>query len=152
VGCPDGGISTALARGACVLNISAAGSPAPISQDFCTNSGSTSSLLWASQGASPNVRINFASPVVRGELGVPDQPVSVTFYTISAVGNDVTWTTPPGACTATLDSNVCWLDQGSTYYLVSGRGSCSEPAYADLDAAAPITVGKFFSFANVFYP
>jgi hypothetical protein len=75
----------------------------------------------------------------------------VTFYTISAVGHDVTWTTPPGACTVTLDSNVCWLDEGNTYYLVSGRGSCSAPADADSDADAPITVGGF-SFANVIYP
>jgi hypothetical protein len=47
-------------------------------------------------------------------------------------------------------SRGAWFDEGNTYYLVSGRGSCSAPAYADTDAGA-ITVGDF-SFANVIYP
>jgi hypothetical protein len=66
-------------------------------------------------------------------------------------GTWITWTTPPGACTVTLDSNVCWIDLGSTYYLISGTGTCSAPAMPDSDAGAPVAIGDF-SFAYTLFP
>ena len=147
-GCPDGGFATA--RPECILLMPVSGGLSSAPQ-ACYNSASTSTIYYSAGVGSDELQIRFAQPFVRGMIA-SNLAASVSIQTRPTSGVWVTWTTPPTACSVTLTSNVCWSYLGSTYYLMSGTGTCSAPATPNpANAGTPVTIGDF-SFAYVLHP
>jgi hypothetical protein len=151
VGCPDGGFP--LGRGPCDVEI-------PLYGGINYNYGSsgavctypTWSRLWfSSEGV--EVHLDLAAPISAGAVG---NPLPATFWInqnpTDFVDKQRIWATPTGACTITMDGNVCWYFGEQRYQIVTGRGSCNAPAVASKpDGGAPITVGDFW-FSEVLNP
>lgn len=149
-GCPDGGFPTA--RPACELTMPVSGGVSAVASGPCRSSASTGSISYGTNGIYPDVRIEFAEPLVRG-LIARNIASTVSLIDDPLGGPSSTWTTPAGACSVNLTSNVCWFYLDATYYLISGTGSCSAPATPDGSnpTVTPVTIGHF-SFAQVIFP
>lgn len=81
-------------------------------------------------------------------------PLPVTFVRIAqraaSSGLSKTWETPKGACSASITSSVSSpTEVFKNRYLISGKGSCTQPAVSTAEAGAdgPVTIGAF-SFAG----
>ena len=88
----------------------------------------------------------FTNALTAGQTG----NVPVDSISISQSQNNATtsWTTPQGACTVSITSNVSDPDSSGFFknrYSVSGTGSCSQPATADATTTSTgtVTIGAF---------
>jgi hypothetical protein len=84
-----------------------------------------------------------STPIIAGRIG----PISSVAVVLDAVGQDggrTTWLTPP-TCTIEVASNACAPSAATPgLYVISGTGTCMQPATAYGGSAAPsVTVGDF---------
>ncbi|HEY8042520.1 MAG TPA: hypothetical protein VIF15_22115, partial [Polyangiaceae bacterium] len=109
-----------------------------------SGTGAGDFLSWDSSVLGGRVSANFAN-------GLPDQPGTfpLTSLVIRAPGADggaESWTAPSGACTLTVTSVdvECQAVFRQLMRVVTGTGTCSQPAAPDAgSSAAPITIGDF---------
>jgi hypothetical protein len=73
---------------------------------------------------------DFSMSLSLGTVGA--QPAAAVFLTVyGADGGQSVWTAPSGACQITFDSDVCSpIPSSPRRYVISGRGTCSQPATA----------------------
>jgi hypothetical protein len=144
VGCPDGGFPAGAAP--CDLLMPVSGGVSTLEGNYCGYTQTTSALYYRSNGINPELVISLSPPLTPGVLG---GPFAAGVALETARSPYIKWATPAGACTVKLESNVCWFYLDTKYYLVSGRGHCSEPAAPQpANAAQPVTIGDF-GFAYV---
>jgi hypothetical protein len=94
-----------------------------------------------------SVRFDPSSPIVPGQTGTLAN-AAVSLWVMGDAGS-VTWTTP-ASCILDLTSNACAPSASiPNLYVVSGTGSCSQPAQPNKGSFAPVTIGNFF-FATEF--
>jgi hypothetical protein len=153
-GCPDGGHP--LGRGPCAAAFPFSGYPSldgvfqPIA---CGNNNDGYASVWFASdfgfGANTtNVHVYFSTPLA-GMIG--QLAVTVSVETPDGAFNQLTWSTAPGVCTVTLDTDVCWDFEQVQYYLVAGTGHCTAPATSAGDAGGSLTIGNFW-FQTLSYP
>jgi len=153
-GCPDGGYPLGRAPCAAAFPISGYASLDGVFQPAaCDNNNDNYGSVWFASASgygqdTTNVHVYFSTPL-QGVVGA--QPVTVSIDVPNASFSRLTWSTPPGACTVTLDSDVCWDFEQVQYYLVAGTGHCTSPALSQGDAGASLTVGDFW-FQTLSYP
>jgi hypothetical protein len=153
-GCPDGGYP--LGRGPCAAVFPLSGYPAldgVFQPGACDNNNDGYASVWFASDYgygqdTNNVRVDFSTPL-KGMVG--PQPVTVSIDIPDGDFNRLTWSTPPGACTVTLATDVCWDFEDIQYYLVDGTGHCTSPASSSGDAGGSLTIGDFW-FQTLSYP
>jgi hypothetical protein len=92
-----------------------------------------------------------STPIVPGTVGRIS--VAVALDAVYADGGQATWVTPP-SCSVTLTSNACAVPTATApnLYVLSGTGTCTQPAKPfGTNTAGAVTIGDF-SFALEFEP
>ena len=116
----------------------------------CGTAGAANMLwttgLFSSSGPQTTATINFTNPLKGGQTG----SAAVDSVSISQSQNNVSssWSTPPGACTVSITSNMSDPDSSGIFknrYSVSGSGSCGQAAVADPSSSnqKTLTIGAF---------
>jgi len=153
-GCPDGGYP--VGRGACDAVFPLSGHPAVngvFRPGACDNNNDGYASLWFASDYgygqnTTNVRVIF-TPSLAGMVG--PVPVVVSVDVPDGDFARLSCSTPPGACTVTLASDVCWDFEEVQYFSAAGTGHCTAPAVSAGDAGGAITIGDFW-FQGVSYP
>jgi hypothetical protein len=106
-------------------------------------------------GESTSFQITFVSALAAGQTGtLPVESVSVE-QTPASAATGTTWTAPGSACTVTITGSTSSpTDVFPSRYLVTGKGTCSQPAVANTSGAGvavpgPVTIGAF-TFGSFF--
>ncbi len=120
--------------------------------DSCTGTVGSPTLRFAGPvrgGLSLELVLTFASGLVAGKAGA-QPPASVAITSTGGDAGQQSWATPVGACSVTLDSNVCLPGIKSDNYGISGTGACSQPAApADGNPAPAIDIPGFSFSADL---
>jgi hypothetical protein len=120
----------------------------------CGDEGGTT-LDWqtGSLNGSVNTSIQITFP-----MAIPVDQTGTFSTTIqvqqsSSDGSFVTWKTPTGGCSTTIDGSICSPTSVFTNRRVlSGHGSCSQPAAPQMgNGDAPVQIGNF-EFVGFFNP
>jgi hypothetical protein len=115
----------------------------------CGSENAATVLDWgnfdASHGTGAGVSFHLTRVLLPGQTG----PLAVDTVTVRELVGDagiVSWTTPAGACTVTIETNVCMRNRdGKAYDLYfTGSGTCTQPAAPQPgNTKAPVTIGDF---------
>lgn len=103
------------------------------------------------QAGSPFVIADLAVVVFHVDESCPGATGAIDLHSISIVVADPKvpkiWTTPAGACVINVDSNVCQSDALGQRAVLTGHGSCRQPARPESGSDAPVYIGDFaFTF------
>lgn len=87
------------------------------------------------------------------EVVCPGATGTLSMHSISIIVGDPKvpqiWTTPEGACVITVDSNVCQSDALGKRAVLTGHGSCRQPARPESGSDAPVYISDFtFTFGQ----
>jgi len=118
-----------------------------------SNSASISDINWGTNtgnNTSVSVIVYFENPVPYDETGT--FPAHIQIGQGSGDGGSERWETPSGACSIVIAGSICvgpppGPDGGAapgTVHVLSGTGSCAQPAAPQMgNGAAPVTIGSF---------
>ncbi len=124
------------------------GLSANLGADGCGSAGNNilvfDDLAFGNGGGSTNVEITFpGSAIPVDQTGTFSTTIRLT-HTLGDGGSE-SWSTPDAACSVTIAGSICSpTSVFSNRRVLSGSGTCSQPAAPEMGtSAAAVTIGKF---------